>query len=177
MTPIEIGVTRSKVKVYFQAYGAHLAFIESDREQKLIQAQALSAMGSQTDPLKFYWLGGTDAVSKGECYCTNIVELITVRTTNNDKDVRKHNHGKDVSRTNNDKDVNRANYGEAVGRTYHGKEVEPPITVRGAAVPITLTRESPTYTSSADEKRRTLDDNQDVVNFITFNLTNDIREN
>ncbi|KAH3843092.1 galactose-specific lectin nattectin-like [Dreissena polymorpha] len=78
--------------VYCQAYGAHLAFIESDREQKFIQAQVFSTMGSQTDPLKFFWLGGTDAVSEGEWFWANIVEPITYTNWNPGEPNNDNNH-------------------------------------------------------------------------------------
>ncbi|XP_060602258.1 perlucin-like protein [Ruditapes philippinarum] len=52
--------------VYCEAYGSHLTFIETEREQNFLTNYIKLFNGSSTDHDYYYWIGGTDAVSETE---------------------------------------------------------------------------------------------------------------
>lgn len=62
--------------VYCEAYGAHLAYIESSAEQQFVAGYVKNLQGSSTDPDFYYWIGGTDAVSEGEWIWATVVRPV-----------------------------------------------------------------------------------------------------
>ncbi|KAL4230752.1 Collectin sub- member 10 (C-type lectin) [Mactra antiquata] len=60
---------------YCEAYGAHLAFIESEREQTFVANHVKSILSSTTSD-RYFWIGGTDAVSEGEWVWALIVQPV-----------------------------------------------------------------------------------------------------
>ncbi|XP_045204984.2 galactose-specific lectin nattectin-like [Mercenaria mercenaria] len=61
--------------VYCEAFGGHLAYIESQREQKFINAFLKTVNPRVTR--QYYWIGGTDAVTEGEWFWAPAVKPVT----------------------------------------------------------------------------------------------------
>ncbi|KAL4230747.1 hypothetical protein ACF0H5_011122 [Mactra antiquata] len=82
--------------VYCRAYASHLAYVETIDEQNFLTAHLRNITASITDPEKYFWIGGTDAVSEGEWIWSTVYRPITYTNWNpgepNDNDSHSSKH-------------------------------------------------------------------------------------